>query len=192
MYWRFTGCGQYRPVWRRWCRSWRNSSTPPCSIIDKVSPSTPAAPLFTLTRFHASARTSPRQTRSYNAWKRRVPLRLAATESSCRSCRTLSVGLLGLASMPSPLPPHTSTTKAGPSRSSGFRHLRRYYEPLGLPLDTTRFRTRLIRAAFAQRGPSRRVSPVPHQAIPACSLPYPGSVLHLSGLQAQSVAFAVK
>jgi hypothetical protein len=38
--------------------------------------------------------------------------------------------------MPSHLPPYARTTKAGPSRSSGFRRLHRYYEPLGLPLDT--------------------------------------------------------
>ena len=156
------------------------SSTPSCSIIDSVSPSMPAAPLFALTRFHASARTSPRQIRSYSAWKRRVRLRLAATNSRRWSCRTLSAGLLGLATMPSRLPP-TGTTKAGPSRSSGFHRLHRYYEPLGLPLDTARFRHRLIPAAFARRGPSRRVSPVPHQAVPACRLPYPGSVLRPSG-----------
>ena len=78
MYWRLTGCGQYRPVRRRCCTSWRNSSTPSCSIIDSVSPSTPAAPLFALTRFHASARTSPRQIRSYSAWKRRLPASLGS------------------------------------------------------------------------------------------------------------------
>ena len=83
--------------------------------------------------------------------------------------------------MPSRLPPDSGTTKAGPSRSSGFHRLRRYYGPLGLPLDTARFRLRLISAAFARRGPSRRVSPVPHQAMPTCRLPYPGSVLRLSG-----------
>ena len=67
--------------------------------------------------------------------------------------------------------------KAGPSPSSGFRRLHRYYEPLGLPLGTTPLRTRLIGAAFARREPPRRVSPVPHQAVPTCPLPYPGGVL---------------
>lgn len=83
--------------------------------------------------------------------------------------------------MPSHLPPDTRTTKAGPSRSSGFRRLHRYGEPLGLPLDTARFHVPLIPAAFARRGPSSRASLVPNQTVPACPLPYPGSVLHLSG-----------
>src|SRR3989442_1475435 len=177
MYCRLTGCGQYMPVRRRCCTPRRNVSTPSCSIIDSVSPSTPAAPLFALTLSHASARTSLRQIRSYNAWKRRFRLCLAAMKSPRWSCRTFNAGLLGVATMPSRLPPGTGTTKAGPSRSSGFHHLRRYYGPLGLPLDTAGFRLRLIPTAFAQRGPSRRVYPVPHQAIPACRLPYPGSVL---------------
>jgi hypothetical protein len=115
---------------------------------------------------------------------------LAATNSRRWSCWTLSAGLLGLSAMPSPLPPHARTTKAGPPRSSGITRLHSYFGPLGLPLDTARLRSRLIRAAFAQRGPSSRASPVPHQAVPACSLPYPGSVLRLSGLPAQSIAFA--
>ena len=84
--------------------------------------------------------------------------------------------------MPSRLPPVTGTTKVRPSPSSGFHRLHRYYEPLGLPLGTTPLRLRLIGAAFAQRGPPRRVSPVPHQAFLTCPLPYPGSVLRPSVL----------
>src|SRR6266487_4364089 len=89
MYCRLTGCGQYMPVRRRCCISRRNVSTPSCSIIDSVSPSTPAAPLFALTRSHASARTSLRQIRSYNAWKRRFRLFMAAKRSRKRRFHAL-------------------------------------------------------------------------------------------------------
>jgi hypothetical protein len=119
IYRRRTGCGRYRPVLRLCCISRRSVSTPRCSIIASVSPSTPAAPRFLLTRSHASERTSPSQIRPNNAWKRRVRLRLAVTYSPRWSFRTLSAGLLALSGIPSCLPPITGTTKAGPLPSVG-------------------------------------------------------------------------
>jgi len=53
------------------------------------------------------------------------------------------------------------------------RH-RRYYDPLGLPLHSGRFRPRLIRRASPRLGPRRRASPVPHFSLHACHRPYPG------------------
>ncbi len=98
------------------------------------------------------------------------------------SFRTLSMGCLGLATMPLRLPPVSGTTKAGSLPSSGLLdRRRRYYEPLGLPPSTTPFRHRLIGIAFARRGPLGRVSPVPCQAVLACPPPYPVGVLHPSG-----------
>jgi hypothetical protein len=64
-------------------------------------------------------------------------------------------------------------------RRCGRRH-RRYYEPLGLPLDASAFRHRLMAPAFARRGPSRRASPVPCRALVACPALYPGGILHRS------------
>ncbi len=83
--------------------------------------------------------------------------------------------------MPSHLPPATSVTKAGPLPSAAFPRHRRYYEPLGLPLVTAPLHLRLIDAAFARRGPTSRVSPVPYWAVATCPPPYPGSVLRPSG-----------
>src|SRR5688572_9458856 len=82
-------------------------------------PSMPAAPLLLRTRSHALCKTSLRQIRSNKAWKRRPGSRLAARKSACWSCRTLSSGLLGLAAMPSHLPPATRATKAGSLPSAG-------------------------------------------------------------------------
>ena len=79
----------------------------------------PAAPSLLRTRSHAFCRTSLRQIRSNSAWKRRPGSRLAARKSACWSSRTLSTGLLGLAAMPSHLPPATRSTKAGPLPSAG-------------------------------------------------------------------------
>lgn len=79
----------------------------------------PAAPSLLRTRSHAFCRTSLRQIRSNSAWKRRPGSRLAARKSACWSSRTLSTGLLGLAAMPSHLPPATRATKAGPLPSTG-------------------------------------------------------------------------
>src|SRR6266496_4907296 len=54
--------------------------------------------------------------------------------------------------------------------------------------------SRISRSAYTRRlCPTWAVEeglPVPHQAIPACRLPYPGSVLRPSGPRTQSVAFA--
>ena len=81
--------------------------------------------------------------------------------------------------MPLRLPPYADTTKAGslPSTSLVGRR-QQYYEPLGLPPSTFPLRHRLIGTAFARRGPPGRVSPVPYQAVLACSPPYPVGVLH--------------
>ena len=111
-----------------------------------------------------------------------LPLHLAAMYSRRWSSRTFSMGWLGLATMPSRLPPYTGTTKAGSLPSSGLVDRRqRYYEPLGLPPSTIPFRHRLIGTAFARRGPPGRVSPVPYQAVFTCPPPYPVGVLHPSG-----------
>jgi 'Cold-shock' DNA-binding domain len=56
-------------------------STPYSSTASRVIRSTPAAPRFASTRRHASRRTSPLQTRSYRAWKRRSGDCLAAAHS---------------------------------------------------------------------------------------------------------------
>ena len=79
----------------------------------------PAAPPLLRTRSHALCKTSLRQIRSNKAWKRRPGSRLATRKSARWSSRTLSVGLLGLAAMPSHLPPSTRTTKAGSLPSAG-------------------------------------------------------------------------
>jgi len=194
MYRRRTGCGRYVPARSVAVSSHRNSATPCCSIIDSVMPSMPAAPLLLRTRSHASSRTSLRQIRSYNAWKRRSSLRLAAMYSRRWSSRTFSMGLLGLATMPSRLPPYTSVTKAGSLPSSGLVDRRqRYYEPLGLPPSTIPFRHRLIRIAFARRGPPGRVSPVPYQAVVHVPSSIPrGRPASLRSSRMQSVAFAVQ
>src|SRR6266481_613944 len=105
-------------------------------------------------RSHASDGTSLRQVRTHSAWKRRSRLRLAAMYSRRWSSRTFSMGLLGLATMPSRLPPYSGTTKAGSLPSSDLIDRRQqYYGPLGLPLGTFPFRHRLIGNAFARRGP---------------------------------------
>ena len=68
---------------------------------------------------HASSGSSLRQIRN-SAWKHRSSLRLAAMYSWRWSSRTFSGGLLGLATMPSRLPPYTSMTRAGSLPSSGL------------------------------------------------------------------------
>ena len=79
----------------------------------------------------------------------------------------------------------SSVTKAGvlPSRRVLRRGDQRYYEPLGLPLRTPRFRLRLIRARLPRRRRRRRVSRVPHVSLSACCSPYPGETrrAYLSG-----------
>ena len=56
------------------------------------------------------------------------------------------------------------------------RRDRRYYDPLGLPLRSAPFRTRLIRHALSRRGRRRRISRVPHFSLNACCAPYPGEI----------------
>jgi hypothetical protein len=111
MYRRSTATGRYLPARSTSRSSSRKLSTPYSSRDAIVWASTPAAPLFCLTRFHASARTSLLAMRSYNAWKRRSGCRLAATHSRRCSCRTLSSGSCprgwlgpGSPAMPSRLP----------------------------------------------------------------------------------------
>ena len=60
-----------------------------------------------------------------------------------------------------------------PSRRVVRRDDPRYYDPLGRPLRTTRFRRRLIRAALPRLGPRRRASRVPFVSLHTCCAPYP-------------------
>jgi len=66
-------------------------------------------------------------------------------------------------------------TRAGvlPSRRVIRRGVQQYYDPLGLPLRTTRFHHRLIRVALPRPGPRRRASRVPFVSLHACCSPYP-------------------
>ncbi len=69
----------------------------------------------------------------------------------------------------------TAMTTAGTLRSARVvrREPRHYYDPLGLPLRTPRFRHRLIRGAVPRPGPRRRASRVPFVSLYACCAPYP-------------------
>src|SRR4029077_1821918 len=60
-----------------------------------------------------------------------------------------------------------------PSRGVMRRRDLRYYDPLGLPLGTPRFRLRLIRARLPRRRPHRRVSRVPRVSLHTCCAPSP-------------------
>ena len=82
--------GTIRPARRSAGSSPSIRSTPYSSTIAKVTRSTPAAPRFARTRFHASHRTSPLWIRSYRAWKRRPSDCLAAAHSLRCSCRTFA------------------------------------------------------------------------------------------------------
>src|SRR2546426_9934422 len=93
--------------------------------------------------------------------------------------------------MPSRLPPRGHRPKQGSFPPGACRALRRYFDPLGLPPDTTPFRTRLIDVALLRREPPGRASPVPHRAVDTCRSPYPEEVQRRSDLHALSVAFAV-
>lgn len=117
---------------------------------------------------------------------------LAVTPSLFRSSRALSKGLLGPKDHSLTLTSIRDLTKVGPLPSRGVLVHRdhQYYEPLGLPSGTVTLHLRLIVTAFVRRGPPGRASPVPHQTVSTCPLPYPGSVLCVSGpTSAQSVAF---
>ncbi len=126
MYRRSTAAGRYLPAFSRAPSSSRICSTPCSSIAAIVSASTPAAPRFALTRFHASRRTSLLHMRSYNAWNRRSGCCFAATYSRRWSCRTLSrdlgpSGSLGrFAAMPSRLPPLPTLPPQGPFPPAAF------------------------------------------------------------------------
>jgi hypothetical protein len=61
-----------------------------------------------------------------------------------------------------------------PSTDVLMRRYRQYYDPLGLPLRSARFRLRLIRHALPRLGPRRRASPIPHLSLHTCHRPYPG------------------
>jgi hypothetical protein len=78
----------------------------------------------------------------------------------------------------------SSVTKAGPLPSDRVvrRGHRRYYEPLGLPLRSARFRLRLIRATLPRRRRRRRVSRVQRPSLNACCAPYPAWTRRASGL----------
>src|SRR6185369_8133821 len=60
-----------------------------------------------------------------------------------------------------------------PSRCVVRRSDRRYYDPLGLPLCSARFRLRLIRAALPRRRRQRRASRVPRFSLHTCCALYP-------------------
>jgi len=60
-------------------------------------------------------------------------------------------------------------------RRRGLHPAVQYYDPLGLPLRTARFRLGLIRARLPRLGPRRRVSRVPHHSLHTCCAPYPAA-----------------
>ncbi len=60
-------------------------------------------------------------------------------------------------------------------RRLGSRLAVQYYDPLGLPLRTTRLRLGLIRARLPRLGPRRRASHVPHLSLHTCCSPYPAA-----------------
>src|ERR1700724_752259 len=67
----------------------------------------------------------------------------------------------------------TTTPGTLPSRDVVRRRDHRYYDPLGLPLRTTRFRLLLIRARSPRPRPRRRASRVPRLSLHTCCAPYP-------------------
>ena len=157
----------------------RNGSTPISSMDSIVSWSTPAAPRFAFTRFHASRRTSPLQIRSYKAWNRLVLLRLAHTYSLRWSSRTLVFRVVGSCDHALALTSISSVIEAGPLPSSVFPRLPRYYKPLGHPPDSRAISAfNLIRSVFARRRLPGRASPVPTPPLKTCRRPYPGEIQH--------------
>ena len=68
---------------------------------------------------------------------------------------------------------HTTTPGTLPSRGVVRRRDPWYYDPLGLPLRTTRFRLRLIRVRLPRQRPRRRASRVPSLSLSTCCAPYP-------------------
>src|SRR5688572_13819139 len=100
-----------------------------------------------------------------------------------RRLRPAGVFGSGLAVHALALTPFTDTTTPGtlPSGRVVRRGHLRYYDPLGLPLHSARFRRRLIRATLPRPRPRRRVSPLPPRSLLTCRSPYPGGTLRASG-----------
>jgi len=99
-------------------------------------------------------------------------LRVAHFDTGLKSGGVIGSGLAGHALARSR---SLDRTTAGtlPSRCVIRRSDPQYYDPLGLPLRTARFRFPLIRAGLPRLGPRRRVSRVPHLSLHACCSPYP-------------------
>jgi hypothetical protein len=170
MYRRSTTTGRYVPARSTSPSSSRKRSTPYALDVAIVWASTPAAPLFALTRFHASARTSLLAMRSYNAWKRAPGAAWlrhtvgVAVVALCPRARALGVVGTGLAGHALALTCSADTTTAGvlPSRRVVLRGVRSRgsrpgtTDPLGLPLRSVDFAlaytTRLAPTRAAQTG----------------------------------------
>jgi hypothetical protein len=119
------------------------------------------------------------QVYSYNTWKRIALHRLVHTYSLRWSSRTLLFRVVGSYDHALALTSIPNVIEAEPLPSSVFPRLHKYYEPLGLPLDSkTISALRLIRLVFAQRRLPSRASPVPPQPLKTCCRPYPGEIQH--------------
>lgn len=116
MYRRKVALGRYSPALKTAPSSSGKRSTPYCSTSASVWPSSPAAPRFAFTCFHASQRTSRLHMRSYSAWNRRPGDRLAAAHSR-RRCRTLSIGLRRAGELDPVLPVMPLRLPSSPIRS---------------------------------------------------------------------------
>ncbi len=57
------------------------------------------------------------------------------------------------------------------------RLLRRYYDPLGLPLHHSRLAISLFASCISDSRPCRRISRVPCFSVDACCSPYPAGIL---------------
>ena len=202
MYRRSTGCGRYVPARSAAPSSSRKRSTPYCSTAASVSHRRPprpcsASPASTPPAGRHSCRCGrtargngdpaaawPRPTVGVGvvALCRAACARRGGWDRSCRPCPRAYL-----------LRRHDH--RRGPSlrpRCSS-RRPRRYYDPLGLPLRSARFRLRLIRAALPRRRLRRRVSRVPPVSLHACCSPYPAetSPRVLRTRMRADVAFAV-
>jgi hypothetical protein len=100
------------------------------------------------------------------------PLRLSHFAARLKAAGVVRSGLAGH-SLALTRSSDVTTPGTLPSHSVIRRCDRRYYDPLGLPLDTPRFRLRLIRARSPRRRPPRRASRVPYVSLPTCCAPYP-------------------
>jgi len=110
-------------------------------------------------------------------------LRVARFDTELALSGVIGTGPAGHALARNPL---IDETRAGvlPSRRIVRCDDRQYYDPLGLPLRTTRLRHRLIRVALPRHGPRRRASRVPSLSVSACYAPYPAELprAYVSGL----------